>query len=136
MPKTVSTAVIALLAIAFVSRAAVVAQERAKPPGHDMPDPDGRGADLRKKVQVFVMLGQSNMLGFGKVAPADKEGSLERAVRSEQLYPFLVDDEGRWTERKDVRNVRVMVGRGACGRPGCCARSGRDAGRPGARADR
>ncbi|MCB9878996.1 MAG: sialate O-acetylesterase [Planctomycetes bacterium] len=77
-----------------------------------MPDPDGRGADLRKKVQVFVMLGQSNMLGFGKVAPADKEGSLERAVRSEQLYPFLVDDEGRWTERKDVRNVRVMVGRG------------------------
>ncbi|MCB9917060.1 MAG: sialate O-acetylesterase [Planctomycetes bacterium] len=67
---------------------------------------------MREKVQVFVLLGQSNMLGFGKVAPADKEGSLEHAVRSEKLYPFLVDDEGRWTERKDVRNVRVMVQRG------------------------
>jgi hypothetical protein len=51
------------------------------------------------------------MLGFGKIA-GDKEGSLEHAVKTEKLYPFLVDDAGNWTERKDVRNVRVMVGRG------------------------
>ncbi len=77
-----------------------------------LPDPDGKSANMRKKVKVFILLGQSNMLGFGKVGPEDKNGSLQHAVKNEELYPFLVDDDGNWTERKDVRNVRVMVGRG------------------------
>lgn len=51
------------------------------------------------------------MLGFGKVA-GDKDGTLEHAVKKENLYPFLVDEDGAWTVRNDVRNVRVMVGRG------------------------
>jgi hypothetical protein len=33
---------------------------------------------------------------------------LEHAVKEKGLYPYLVDDDGNWTERKDVRNVRVM----------------------------
>lgn len=78
----------------------------------DLPEPDGKPADLSKPVKVFILLGQSNMLGAGKVAGADKPGSLEHAVKTENLYPFLVDDAGNWTERKDLRNVRVMVGRG------------------------
>jgi hypothetical protein len=78
----------------------------------DLPDPDGKPADLSKPVKVFILLGQSNMLGFGSIAGADKPGSLEHAVKTEKLYPFLVDDAGNWTERKDVRNVRVMVGKG------------------------
>jgi len=73
-----------------------------------LPDPDGKPADLSKPVKVFILLGQSNMLGFGKISGADKPGTLEHATRSENLYPFLVDDEANWTERKDVRNVRVM----------------------------
>jgi hypothetical protein len=77
-----------------------------------LPDPDGKSASLRKKVKVFLLMGQSNMLGAGKVGPETKAGSLEHAVKTENLYPFLVDDEGAWTERKDVRNVRVMVARG------------------------
>lgn len=77
-----------------------------------LPDPDGKSANTRKKLKVFILLGQSNMLGFGKVGPADKPGSLQHAVEQEGLYPFLVDDSGEWTVRKDVRNVRVMVGRG------------------------
>ncbi len=71
-----------------------------------LPDPDGKPADMRKPVQVYVLLGQSNMLGFGKVSGDD--GSLEHAVKEKHLYPYLVDDSGNWTERKDVRNVRVM----------------------------
>jgi len=55
-------------------------------------------------------MGQSNMLGMGKIAGGD--GSLENAVKTKKLYPYLVDDAGNWTERKDVRNVRVMVGKG------------------------
>jgi hypothetical protein len=75
--------------------------------GNELPDPDGKPADMSKPVKVFILLGQSNMLGFGKVA-GDKAGTLENATKSENLYPFLVDDAGNWTERKDVRNVRIM----------------------------
>jgi len=64
-------------------------------------------ADMSKPVQVFILMGQSNMLGFGQVA-GDKDGTLENAVKSKDLYPYLVDDEGNWTTRKDVRNVFVM----------------------------
>ncbi len=79
----------------------VVGQEEAP-----LPDPDGEPADMSKPVQVFILLGQSNMLGFGKISGGD--GSLEHAVKEKGLYPYLVDDEGNWTVRKDVRNVRVM----------------------------
>ena len=35
---------------------------------------DGKSADMTKPVQVFILLGQSNMVGLGKVA--GPEGSL------------------------------------------------------------
>jgi hypothetical protein len=77
----------------------------------DLPDPDDKPADMSKPVQVFLILGQSNAVGLGSVK-GDKPGTLETAVKTEKLYPFLADDAGNWTERKDVRNVQVMVGRG------------------------
>ncbi len=80
--------------------------EKAKEVPEEMPDPDGKEADMSKPVQVFILMGQSNMLGFGKVA-GDKAGSLENATK-EGKYPYLVDESGGWTTRKDVRNVRVM----------------------------
>ncbi|QDU98957.1 sialate O-acetylesterase [Lignipirellula cremea] len=73
-----------------------------------LPDPNGKSADMSQPVQVYILLGQSNMVGAGKIGPADKEGSLEHAVKSKGKYPYLVDDAGDWTERQDVRNVRVM----------------------------
>ncbi len=71
-------------------------------------DADRNGAADDKPVQVYILLGQSNMLGFGKVGPAEKEGTLTHAVRSKGLYPYLVEKDGNWTVRDDVRNVRVM----------------------------
>lgn len=65
---------------------------------------------MSKPVQVFILLGQSNMLGMGHIS--GKEGNLEQYAKTEKLYPFLVDDAGNWTERKDVRFVRVMDGKG------------------------
>lgn len=62
---------------------------------------------MKRKVKVFLIMGQSNTLEMGQVK-GDREGSLEHAVRVEGLYPFLVDDTGDWTIRKDVRNVHVM----------------------------
>lgn len=73
-----------------------------------LPDPDGKPADMSQPVQVYILLGQSNMLGFGKIGSADKPGSLTHAVKEKKLYSYLVDDAGKWTERQDVRNVRVM----------------------------
>ena len=93
---------IALAAFALSPFAAVSAAE--------IPKPDGKPADMTKPVQVFILLGQSNMVGLGKVT--GPEGSLENAVKTKKLYPYLMDDAGAWTERKDLRNVRVMVARG------------------------
>jgi len=72
----------------------------------ELPDPDGKPADMKKPVKVFILLGQSNMLGFGKIT--GDRGSLENAVKNDGKYPYLVDDDGNWTVRKDVRNVFVM----------------------------
>ncbi len=89
-----------LLAAMFLAASMVPAAEQ-------LPDPDGKPADMSKPVQVYILLGQSNMLGAGKIT-GDKEGSLTYAVKEKNKYPYLVDDAGNWTERKDVRNVRVM----------------------------
>jgi len=67
-----------------------------------LPDPDDKDADMSKPVQVFILMGQSNMVGLGKI------DSLEGAVKTKGKYPYLVDDAGKWTQRKDVRNVFMM----------------------------
>lgn len=67
----------------------------------DLPDPDGKPADMSKPVQVFLIMGQSNTLEFGKVSDELKTA-----------YPFLADDSGNWTTCQDVRNVSVMVNKG------------------------
>ena len=71
-----------------------------------LPDPDGKPADMSKPVQVFILMGQSNMLGFGKVSGGDK--SVENAIKNKGKYPYLIDEAGKYTVRQDVRNVRVM----------------------------
>jgi hypothetical protein len=73
----------------------------------DLPKPDGKPADMTKPVKVFLIMGQSNTLEMGAVK-GEKPGALEMAVKTEKLYPFLVDEAGAWTIRKDVRNVGVM----------------------------
>ncbi len=77
--------------------------DESRPP---LPDPDGRPANMSKPVQVYILMGQSNMLGFGKINGG--KGSLTHAVKEKQKYPYVVDDAGDWTVRKDVRNARVM----------------------------
>ena len=89
----------------------VLAAEPAMPgPNQNLAKPDGKPADMTKPVEVFILMGQSNMVGMGKIAGG--EGSLENAVKNKSKYSYLVDDAGNWSERKDVRNVRVMTGKG------------------------
>ncbi len=88
------------------------AEQRDIDPKQALPRPDGKPADLSKTVKVYIMLGQSNMLGFGRVGPKDTKGSLEYMVKEKGKYPHLVDDAGKWTTRQDVRYVHVMDQRG------------------------
>ena len=77
-----------------------------------LPDPDGQPASDHLPIKVFILLGQSNMLGFGRIDPHDKSGTLSNLVKEQQKYPHLIDADGQWTTRKDVRNVHVMDKRG------------------------
>jgi hypothetical protein len=105
--KTMKTIAAAGLLAAFVLGAA--AQDT--PPRPELQRPDGRPAAPAKKAKVFILLGQSNMVGMGNVTGAKGE-TLENAVRNEKLYPYLLDGSGGWAERTDVRYVQVMVGQG------------------------
>jgi hypothetical protein len=58
------------------------------------------------KVKVFIMMGQSNMLGEGKIGPATVNTSLTPLVNAGE-YPYLFSG-GKWTVSKTVRNVFVM----------------------------
>ena len=72
-----------------------------------LPDPDGKEADMSKPVQVFIMMGQSNMVGLGATGPESKNGSLEFYCKTEKKYPYLIDDSGKWNVRNDVRCAMV-----------------------------
>jgi len=98
---------VALLLVANLTLPGLLsAQDTASP----IAGPDGKPADLSKPVQVFILLGQSNMVGLGKVKGG--ENSLEHAVREKRKYPYLIDESGGWTVRQDVRYVQYMSGRG------------------------
>ena len=72
----------------------------AAPPKWD-DDPDG--------VQVFILAGQSNMVGHGKAEEGHKDekgaiGSLRyQVVNDSKNYGHLVDKEGKWIVRDDVK---------------------------------
>lgn len=92
---------LALSIMLAVASRSVVAQE----------ENPGEIAERPLPVQVYVMLGQSNMLGFGRVGPVDTVGSLEHVMQEQGKYAYLKAADGQWAARDDVRYVRVMVGR-------------------------
>ena len=88
-------AVLALLGATVMGTADASAAEKvAADSQHQLPRPDGKPADQTKPVKVFILLGQSNMLGFGRVGPKETKGSLEFLVKEKGKYPHLVDDAG------------------------------------------
>ena len=63
-------------------------------------------------VQVFIMLGQSNMLGFGTVGDPETPGTLEYLMEKQGKYPHLKDADGKWVQSKNVRYVQNMCKQG------------------------
>jgi len=59
------------------------------------------------KLKIFILSGQSNMVGFGQLA-GDSPGTMETLVRSNpQAYGHLVDEDGKPVVRDDVWIVNL-----------------------------
>lgn len=63
-------------------------------------------APVTEPVKVFILMGQSNMLGEGEIE-GQKDGTLEYAVQEKGLYQYLVED-GQWRTLDHLRNVFIM----------------------------
>jgi alpha-galactosidase len=79
-------------------------------PKHKLPRPDTKAPDLKKPVKVFILMGQSNMVGMGEIEPETTKGTLAYLTKKEGRYPHLLDEAGKWTVRNDVWYVQVVVG--------------------------
>lgn len=87
----------------------------------------GLAAALPKgPVKVFILAGQSNMEGAGKVEGDPKrnggKGSLSHLAGNSEKYKHLKDKEGKWIERDDV--LIWYLGRKGKLAPGFGARTG------------
>jgi hypothetical protein len=81
---------------------------------YPLPTHDGSPGVSDRPVKVYIMSGQSNMVGEGTVA-GDVERSLETMTRRLNRFTNLIDSEGNFIARQDVRyrGVITAVGDGA-----------------------
>jgi arylsulfatase A len=82
-------------------RSAPAADERHEPAAA----PAAAGA-----VKVYIMMGQSNMVGFGAVGPEETPGTLAHVVKEEGRFPHVLAAGGDWKVRDDVWCVQVTAG--------------------------
>jgi len=68
---------------------------------YPLPDPDDTPPDAAQPVKVYILSGQSNMVGMGNVS-GSQPGTLEALTRRENRFPNLVDDAERWSVRNDA----------------------------------
>jgi len=80
---------------------------------YPLPDPDSTPPDATKPVKVYILSGQSNMVGMGNISGTNP-GTLETITERENKFPNLVDDAGDWTVRNDVwyKGVVTAIGQG------------------------
>ena len=65
-------------------------------------------AEESSPVQVFILLGQSNMLGYGRLNPVEQPGTVEYLIENEDTYDHLKNEDGSWATRDDVRYLQLM----------------------------
>jgi len=68
----------------------------------ELPDPDATPPDKTKPVKVYILSGQSNMVGMADIEKTDRSGTLNYIVKTDGKFQHLVDDKGNWTVRNDV----------------------------------
>jgi hypothetical protein len=97
MSKRTLSSAICLLAVVLIAAIGHAADDGSKP------------ADTSKPVKVFIMMGQSNMLQYGKLGKPD--GSQAKTVYSgikAGKYTYLVDADKKFKQRKDARYIWTM----------------------------
>ncbi len=80
---------------------------------YPLPDPSTTPPSTAKPVKVFIMMGQSNMVGMGEI-DGTANGTLETICKRKNEFPNLVDSTGAWTVRNDVmyEGVIAAIGHG------------------------
>lgn len=61
---------------AVLGATASAAEKFDTDPKQHLPRPDAKAADTNKPVKVFILLGQSNMVGMGYIGPETNKGTL------------------------------------------------------------
>ena len=81
---------------------------------YPLPAYDGKPPATNKPVKVFILTGQSNMVGMGDVNPLGTPGTLSTVVKLQGKFPYLLDANGNWAVRQDVyyRGVISAIGNG------------------------
>lgn len=102
-----------LLLAAVLGTTASAAEKFDTDPKQQLPRPDAKAADTNKPVKVFILLGQSNMVGMGDIGPETNKGTLTYLTKKEGRYPYLIDDQGKWTVRNDVYYYDARVKKGS-----------------------
>lgn len=74
---------------------------------YPLPDPDASTGTGTKPVKVFILSGQSNMVGFGRVAGSEND-TLQSVTQTEKKFPNLISSTNAWTVRNDVRYRGVI----------------------------
>jgi alpha-galactosidase len=114
MYRKTTTGLGCLLAAMAIGLASVsVAEKINTDPKQQLPRPDTKAPGFKKPVKVFILMGQSNMVGMGDIGPETTKGTLTYITKKEGKYPWLVDDAGNWTVRKDVYYYDARVKKGS-----------------------
>jgi len=101
---------VVMLSAAVCTTTVAAAETKSTDPEQQLPAPDKKPPVTDKPVKVFILMGQSNMVGFGRIAPETTKGTLACLTKKEKKYPHLLDDTGNWTVRNDVWCVKTTVG--------------------------
>ncbi len=80
---------------------------------YPLPAPDGSTGVTNKRVKVYIMSGQSNMVGYGR-AGGTEAATLQTITTVERKFPNLVAAGGGFVSRNDViyRGVIAAIGNG------------------------
>jgi len=74
--------------------------------------PEGPAPDEKKPMKVYVLMGQSNMVGMGH-ASGEQPGTLETVIKTKHKFTHLMDKDGNWVVRNDVYYVDLTNTRDA-----------------------
>lgn len=78
-----------------------------------LPDPDTKPVATGKPLKVFILMGQSNMNGYGQIAPDTTKGTLAYLIKNKNNFaPHTINNTGAWTIRNDVWDVNFIAGGG------------------------